>query len=258
MKRICFLTVGIVVCYTIGAFGLEGVLIESFPPAREQKSKESSDQKPATPDTDDPYHFDEPLLFRESYSNLIQVKAGSFKPQSVTLQNRSYRFAYPADTLRTFFIEGSWEKKLFSLLGKESLNIHAGYALVIARARAQTSLQQRELKNLLHIMPVGLSLTYAADLWEKQWLIPTASIGGSYFFYVQFGDTTGAYADGATLNPHWSLGLRFPLHHLIGALLTTQPVNPYFLEMQYRQILASKSSVDFSQDIYLAGLAIGI
>ena len=61
--------------YAAQTMGLEGVLIEKFPPDELERSEEIGNKKPTTEVTADPYHFDEPLLFRENYSNLIQVKA---------------------------------------------------------------------------------------------------------------------------------------------------------------------------------------
>ncbi len=196
--------------------------------------------------------FKNPSFDEEDYSSLLQFKLGFFNPQGIKIENERYQYTYSSDALKTLLFEGGWDVTLFKLLGHWGLKTQLGYTFIKVHAV--------EHNTILNIIPLGASLTYGLQFWERQWVIPFVEGGASYYFYAQVGKTDASAINGGVLHPHWAAGLRVSVNNILSTLLSTKLEIPYFLEAQYREVMPvrDEGEISFSQKTYFAGISLGI
>lgn len=217
-------------------------------------------------------------LFKITKKNeyLYQVKKTpqkngfSFRFGSLNLSNlENSAVGYTYDDIygggTSVLILADWEWQFFKKLGKLGLKIGSGISFSQGSGKwAPTSpnfgtgREPRE-KYSFYLFPNNVALSYRADYFNKQIIVPYGEAGFDYFTFAEVRDDN-KFSYGGAMAWHVAGGLAFSLNWLNPSAMIEldkeQGINNIYLVAEYRIITGLDSEFDFSDNVINGGFFI--
>jgi hypothetical protein len=196
-----------------------------------------------------------------SYSQLVTLEAGPFRPAGIVLSNGSYSFEYGKETLDSYLVEAGWSDKLLNFLG--GIYIQEGIGFSTFSGTAPTFQEGTTTSRPLsaYLLSLDTRVMHAWEWFPWKRLIPFYEVGYQYTFYYQAGPSDLESSQGGVGNFVGAAGLRLWLNR--NSSLSEDHVNrfasfPIFLTAKVNHIFPQNNGVNLESTTLLAGLSFGI
>ncbi len=199
-----------------------------------------------------------------------QHNAFSFRFGSLTLSNLynsaagySYEDIYGGGSAITLF--GDWEWQFFKSAGKLALKVGSGLSYAQGNGRWEqgspndTPDKQPLEKYSFYILPNNVAITYRADYFHNQIIVPYGEGGIDYFTFGELRDD-GDFKYGGALAWHIAGGLALLLDWInpqtMIVLDREEGINHMYFVAEYRIITGLNKKFDFSDNVINGGFLI--
>lgn len=186
------------------------------------------------------------------------VQFGYYAPK--LLQNPTtgvyFKDLYDGGGAPVIFIDYNW--RLFSSAGTLLLSVGSGIFAANGHGQFenQVGLKPREVFSFF-IFPNNAALTWRAQFWDKQWIVPYGTGGVDPMTFAELRDDGKSPKLGAALAAHFAGGASFNISALDRRSLLDLDreygINGLWLNVEFRQVVSLSSKYDLSAQVVSGG-----
>ncbi len=229
--------------------GRDGTYYYSTKKNKKKKPPLHGIEKPKSINSQGEYIYNDKNTFK--FNGVLSVLGGSYKPPKAifTLEN-GYTGTYSKEW--PFLFRLDYEQRLV-----DSLFLKIGSGVTVLKG--QFSNEEKAKKNSRSsLFPTTLSLSYKLSVWDTQYLTPYADAGTGYFIESRKEESDGDKKP----RYHQVYSFGFGILVSLSKLDRTSTLNEYgitqsWLDFQYRKIISTNSSENFTSDMITGGFAFG-
>ena len=190
----------------------------------------------------------------------LSFNTGFFPAPSISAGDITYQDVYGENANMMLFLNYEW--RILKKIGDVALYPEIGFSWATGNGRFEdVNLRNRKPKEryTLLILPISVGLIYRLRYWQRQFLVPFAVGGGSYFGLMEFRSDFQRVAFAGTPAFYVGGGVQFLLNSLSKNGLTTIDrefgINALYLVAEARQYIGL-TDLDFSGFIISGGVRV--
>lgn len=196
----------------------------------------------------------------KGYKQSGAFRFGTMESPKITAADGQTTFAqmYSGSQLPVISFDLDWQP--FQSFGK--LGLQAGFSLMYAsgNGRFANDGEQAEEKYTFLAVPLNLGLTYRLEIWDRQWLAPYISAGGTYIGVAEFRDDGKSPALVGTPGAYGGGGLMFNVSAVSRetryTLRTEYGIQNLWVSADFKYLKTFSEDLDFSSAIVGGGLVL--
>lgn len=196
----------------------------------------------------------------QGYKQSGAFRFGTMDAPKITAADGTTTFAqmYSGNQLPVISFDFDWQP--FQGFGK--LGLQSGFSLMFAsgNGRFANDGQQAEEKYTFIAVPLNLGLTYRLEVWDRQWLAPYVSAGGTYIGVVEMRDDGKSPAMVGTPGAYGGAGLMFNISAVSRdtryTLRTEYGIQNLWVSADFKYLKTFSEDLDFSSAIVGGGLVL--